>query len=124
MKNIKTKIALVLLWVAVLFNMLFADVFSVMVEFVQGGVIDIPGDVEIIMAIAGILTNIPILMVVLSWVLPYKTNRIVNIIASVLTIIYVVGGYAPLLHYYIIASVEVILLLVIIFTAKKWNEKR
>jgi len=123
MKNIKTKITLVLLWVAVLFNMLFADVFSVMVEFVKGGVIDIPGDVETLMAIAGILTNIPILMLVLSWVLSYKTNRIVNIVASVLTIIYVVGGYAPLLHYYIIASIEVILLLVIIFTAQKWKNR-
>jgi len=57
------------------------------------------------MAIAGILTNIPILMVVLSWVLSNKTNRIVNVFASVLTIIYVVGGYAPLLHYYVIANV-------------------
>lgn len=112
-KIMKTKITLVLLWVVVLFNMLFADIFSIMIQFVNGDVIDIPIDVTIAMAIAAIFTNIPILMILLTWVLPNRANKLANSIASILTIIYVVGGGVDLPHYYILGAIEVILLVVI-----------
>lgn len=111
----KTKITLVLLWVVVLFNMLFADIFSIMVQFVNGNVIDIPINITVVMAIAAIFTNIPILMVLLTWILPNRANKLANGIASILTIVYVVGGGVDLPHYYIIGAIEVILLLLIFF---------
>ena len=122
-KNMNIKITIVLLWITMLFNMLFADIFSIMVEIVEGGVVDIPGDVKTIMAIAAVVTNIPVLMIILTWVLPYKINRIANIIAAVFTIIYIIGGMAALPHYYIIAFIEIILLLVITFKVVKWKNE-
>lgn len=121
-KDFNFRITLALLWVTVLFNMLFADIFSIMVEFVEGGVIDIPGDVSNVMAIAAVVTNIPILMVILSWVLPYRANKIANIMAAMLTIVYVIGGGHLSLHYLVIAGIEVVLLLVVIVIVSRQRE--
>lgn len=115
------RILIVLLWVTVMFNMLFADVFSLIVEIVEGGVIDIPLDVTTMMGIAAVLTNIPILMIVLSWILPYKFNRWTNIIAAILTILYIIGGGALLPHYFIIGSIEIILLIIVIIICFRWK---
>ena len=43
-------------------------------------------------ALAAVFTNIPILMILLSRILLYKINRITNILAGILVIIYVIGG--------------------------------
>jgi len=115
------QLLLIVLWIAVLFNMIFADIFSIMVEFINGGVIDIPLDVLTMMGIAAIITNIPILMVVLTWVLPYKVNRWTNVIAAIITIIYVVGGGTLLPHYIIMAGIEIVLLIIVILVASQWE---
>ncbi len=122
MTKIATKTRLSILWIVVLINMIFADIFSIMIELVNKNTLNIPGDVKTVMAIAAIVTNIPILMIYLSRVLKYKVNRIANIAAAILTIIYVIGGgdFAP--HYVIIAMIEIVLLLVIIVHALKWDE--
>lgn len=121
--NTKTKLST--LWIVILINMLFADVFSIMVELVDGGTLDnIPGDVKTMMAVAAIVTNIPILMIYFSRSLPYKANRITNIIAGIFTIIYVVGGGSLLPHYFIIGGIEVVLLLVVIMNAWSWKENQ
>jgi hypothetical protein len=99
--------------------MLFADIFSIMVQFVNGNVIEIPIDITIAMTIAAIFTNIPIFMILLSWILPNKLNKRTNCIASVLTIIYVVGGGVNLPHYYIIAGIEIVLLITVFLIAIK-----
>jgi hypothetical protein len=81
----------------------------------------LPGDVITVMAIAAIVTNIPILMIYLARILPYKSNRWINIVAAIFTIIYVTGGGSITPHYIIIASIETILLLTIIVKAWKWK---
>jgi hypothetical protein len=110
------------LWIVVLINMIFADIFSIMVELVNKDTLHIPGDVKVIMAIAAIVTNIPILMIYFARVLPYKPNRWANIIAGILTIIYIVGGGDMAPHYIIIAAIEVICLLLIIVSSWKWKK--
>lgn len=118
--EIKTKLST--LWVVIMLNLIFADILSIMIELVNKNNIEIIGnDVATTMAIAAIITTIPISMIYLSRSLPYHINRIVNILAAFLTIIYVIGGgsFAP--HYIIIATIEVALLFVIIFKALKWN---
>jgi hypothetical protein len=110
------------LWIVVLINMLFADIYSIVVEFVDGGALDIPGDVKTIMAVAAIVTNIPIMMILLSRVLAYRANRIANIAAGIFTILYVVGGGSAMPHYIIVATIEVALLVAIIWNAWKWKE--
>jgi hypothetical protein len=119
--NMDIKVRLSILWILVMFNMIFADIFSIMVELVNKNTLQIPGDVKTVMAIAAIITNIPILMIFLSRILTPKINKITNIIAGILTLIYVIGGgdYAP--HYIIIASIETALLITIIIYSWKWK---
>lgn len=123
MKKIDIKVKLSTLWIVVLINMIFADIFSIMVELVNKDTLNIPGDVKTIMAIAAIVTNIPILMIYFSRILEYKANRIINIIAAILTIIYVIGGGDTAPHYLIIASIEVILLIMILVYSIKWKNE-
>jgi len=68
-----------------------------------------------------IIMEISIAMIVLSRVLKYRVNRWVNIIASVITIAFVVGPGASYPHYIFIATVEVFCLLLIIWNAWKWS---
>jgi hypothetical protein len=122
MKAIDIKVKLSTLWIVVMINMIFADIFSIMVELVNKNTLAIPGDVKVVMGIATIVTNIPILMIYFSRVLPYKWNRLSNIIAGFLTIIYIIGPGDTSLHYLIVASVEVIILLIIIVKSWKWKD--
>lgn len=123
MKTIDIKVKLSTLWIVVMMNMIFADIFTVFVELVNKNTLTaIPGDVKVIMAIAAVVTNIPILMIYFSRVLPYKWNRLSNIVAGIFTIIYIIGPGDTSLHYIICAGVEVIILLVIIVNSWKWKD--
>jgi hypothetical protein len=118
--DIKTKLST--LWILVMINMIFADILTITVELVYKNTMAIPGDVKVIMAIAAFVTNIPILMIYFSRVLPYKWNRLSNIIAGIFTIIYIVGPGDTSLHYVIIATIEVIILVIIVVNSWKWRE--
>ncbi len=102
-------------------NMVFADIYSVFVLLAEGTVPEIPGDVKTIMLIAVFITNVPILMILLSRVLPLATNRWFNIVAGLLTIIYVVGGGDSTPHYIAAAVIEVAILGYIIQSAWRWK---
>jgi hypothetical protein len=118
--NLKVKLST--LWIVIMFNMVFADIYSIIVELVNRNTLAIPGEVRTIMAIAAVVTNIPILMIYFSRTLKYKANRLANIIAAILTIIYVVGGGDMAPHYLISAAIEVLILIYIIIIALKWRE--
>ena len=122
--KLDTKTKLSLLWIVIMINMIYNDIFSIIVEMVNGNTLDIPGDVIVVMGIAAILTNIPIFMILLSRVLNYKVNRILNITAGFFTIIYIIGGGDTAPHYIIIASIETILAVIIIVTAWKWEKEQ
>ncbi len=122
MKKLDIKVKLSTMWIVVLINMIFADIFSIMVELVDKDTLNIPGDVKTIMAIAAIVTNIPILMIYFSRILEYKANRIINMIAAILTIIYVIGGGDTVPHYLIIASIEVVFLIMIFIYSLRWRK--
>lgn len=123
MNHLNPKIVIILLWIVVMFNMLFADVFSLIVELDSGGVMDIPINVKVAMGIAAILTNIPILMIALTWILPSKVNKWANIGAAIFTILYVIGGGVLLPHYIIIGTIEVTLMICIIILNFKSYQK-
>jgi len=118
------KIKLSTLWIVIMLNIIFADILSIMIELVSKNTLDIiGGDVTTTMAIAAIITNIPVLMIYLSRVLPYKANRISNIMAAFITMLYVIGGGSLTPHYIIIASIEILLLLLIVWNASKWHNQ-
>lgn len=105
-----------------MFFMIFADIFSIMVELELGNTIQIPLEVKSAMLIASFMVAIPTLMIIASWILPYKANRLTNIIAGVFTILFVVGGGSTMPHYLAIASFEVLLIIAIIAISLKWKE--
>ncbi|WP_139957919.1 DUF6326 family protein [Flavicella sediminum] len=118
--NVKTKLST--LWIVVLFNLILADILSVFIELVNKNTLDgILGEVTTTMAIAAVVINIPIAMIYFSRTLDFKLNRLLNLIAAVVTILFVVGGGSLLPHYIICASIEVLVLFVIMRTVWKWE---
>lgn len=118
---IDTKAKISTLWIVVTLNIVFADIYSIIVELTGGNILDIPGDAQMMMLIAVFLTNVSIMMIYLSRVLDIKINRRVNIGAATFTIVYIVGGSSLTPHYIAAASIEVALLLYIIWTVWKWE---
>jgi len=116
--NVKVKLST--LWIAIMMNMIFADILSIMVELVNKNTLQIPGNIETAMGVAAIFINIPILMIYFSRVLNYKINRTANIVASFITLVFIVGGGSTTPHYIICAGIETILLTIIVWTAWKW----
>lgn len=119
-----TKTKLSTLWIVVLFNIIFADI----IGFMNPGDLEkiIAGDVGIeitqqLLLVFAIIIEIPIAMIFLSRILRYQLNRIANIIAAIITIIFVIGGGDTYLSYIFFASVEVVCLLYIIVIAWKWK---
>lgn len=115
------KVILSTLWIFVMFNMVFADI----VGFLN------PGALEEMMAmkparglllVFSILLEVPIAMIVLSRLLKYRANRWANIIAGVITILWVIGGGNTSVSYIFFATIEVACLLLIIWYAWKWTE--
>jgi len=112
------------LWIVVMMSMIFADILGFMLPEVLNDIMTGNTPFKItqeIMLVFAILLEIPIAMIFLSRVLKYKANRWANIIASVITILFVIGGGSPYLHYYFFATIEVVCMLVIIWYSWKWN---
>lgn len=114
-----------LLWIVVMFNMVFADILGFIVPGALKGLVDgtLPGFeiTQLHLLIFAILLEIPIVMIFLSRVLKGKVNKWTNIIAALITILFIIGGGSPELHYIFFASVETLCMLFIIKLA--WNNK-
>ena len=123
MEDIKAKLST--LWIFLMFNMVFADIFSFMYPgFLQQIMIGDADGIQItpeFLLIAAMVTEISIVMVFLSRLLKHGVNRWFNIIGGVITILWVIGGGSNTLHYIFFASIEVVCALVIIWMAWKWK---
>jgi len=118
------------LWVFLSLNYIFCDLLSNMEMGVIRGLLD--GNIAGIpmtqgfLLLAGISLEIPFLMVVLSAVLPYKTNRIINIGAAVLMIMYQLASFAVgseiTLHYMFFSGVEILGNAVVLVIALRWQQ--
>lgn len=115
------------LWIVVILNMIFADILSLyypgfLTEFTTTGMAEgitiTPG----MLLVAAVFIEIAIVMIYFSRALRRRTSRIANLIAVVITILFVVGGGSLKLHYIVFASVEVIALLYIAYLAWTWPE--
>lgn len=121
----KTQSLLSILWVFVIFNILAADILSFMYPgFLKEVMTGYAGQVQItpgFLLIAAVFLEIPIAMIVLSRILPDKTNRWANILAAIITILFVVGGGSSYPHYIFFEIIEIITMLIIIKIAWKIN---
>ena len=109
------------LWIVVMINVAMADIFGFMLDQMAGGPPPEFQPGQGTMLVFAIIMEIPILMIFLSRVLKYKANRWANIIASVITILFVILGGSAELHYYFFAAVEIVCMLLIIWDAWKWE---
>lgn len=124
----ETRARLSTLWIFVMLNMIFADIFSfmnpgVLKQLMTGYAEQIQITPEFLLA-AAILTEIPIAMVLLSRVLEQRPNRIANIIVAVITIVYVIGGGSMTPTYIFFATIEVVGMLCIIWLAWRWRNPK
>jgi len=118
--GIDIKVKLSMLWIFVLFNMIYADIISLMdagspIRRVMGGAPMPPGGL-----LAGaVLMETSIAMVLLSRLLKRKANRWANIIVGVINIVAVIaGGQHP--YYILFATIEVVCMSLIVWYAWKW----
>jgi hypothetical protein len=125
-KKFDTKTLLSTLWTVVMINMAYADILSLHIpgtlDEVAKTSVSTGTPIPQLMLGGAIMLEIPIVMIFLSRVLKYKVNRWANIIASVITIAYVIGGGILFPHYIFIATVEVVCMLLIVWFAWKWTK--
>jgi Sec-independent protein secretion pathway component TatC len=121
------KVKLSTLWIFVLFNMVFADIVGFMnpgaLEKIMTGVVGIE-ITQGLLLVFSILLEIPIAMILLSRVLRYRANRLANIAAGVITILFVIGGGSTYLSYLFFATIEVVCMLLIIWYAWNWPQQQ
>jgi len=119
------KVALSSLWVFVMFCIAYADI----IGFIEPGTLEkiINGDTGFVLTPALILVfslfqAIPIVMILLSRWFRRDVNRWLNIVASVLTLLYVLGGGNwESVSYPVFAALEIIAMLGIIWLAWTWR---
>lgn len=125
MKKITVKERLSTLWIVVMFTMGFADILTFVLPEALNDMVSGTTEVKItqgLLLIMAVLVQIPIVMIYLSRILERRINRMLNIVASVITILFVVGGGSLYLHYIFFATVEVICMIMIIVYSIKWKE--
>jgi hypothetical protein len=123
------KVKFSFLWLFVLLNFMYADIFtlmdsSVLKELVTGTVAGLELTEGFLFA-AGVLMEIAIAMVVLPLVLDYKWNRWANIIAGIIHAAVLVASLfvgTTTIYYAFFATIEVATLLLIVWTAWNWRK--
>ena len=109
-----------------MFNMLFADVLTLYIPENLEEIMTRSTSVQItegLMLMMAIIIEIPIVMIFLSRILKYRANRWANIIASAITIVFVIGGGSLVLHYIFFATIEVACMSIIVWYAWKWPKQ-
>jgi hypothetical protein len=123
MEEMKAKLST--LWIVVMFALLTADVLAAYIPGASEEMAAFAGEtpIPLLMLVAAILNAIPIVMIYLARVLRQRANRWANIIAAVITIVYVIGGGSMYPHYIFLAAIEVVSLLLIIWYAWRWSSQ-
>jgi hypothetical protein len=124
------KAVLSTLWIFLVANYLYCDVFSHMdpaalKELITGTIGSIPVTQGFLLT-AAIMMEIPIAMIVLSRVLKYRANRWANILAGAIMAVIQVGtmgmGTPPTLHYLFYSAMEIACNLFIVWYAWTWRK--
>jgi hypothetical protein len=122
-----TRTVLSTLWIFVLLNLFAKDIHELgrpgMLQQIMDGIVDGVTITEELMLLGGVMFEIPILMVLLSQILPYKINRRANISAGVLTIIIeIYSNLNPDLDNVFFLVIKLVALLNVIWIAWNWKD--
>lgn len=134
MMTISTKSLFSILWIFVLLNLLFHDLYGIYESNILNDEVinNVAGRfslVEVAKAryLFGVIAiEIPIFMVVLSQALKYAINRLANIMAGVTTIFFIINCPEVAKNYddIFFTIIEIISLLIITIIASTWSERR
>ena len=128
-RNERLPMLLSKVWIFLSLNYILCDLLSNMEMSVirglfEGNIAGIPMT-QAFLLLAGVSIEIPILMSVLAAFLPYKANRIVNISAGILMIIYQFGSFFMgsdiTIHYMFFSVVEILGNALIVVLACRWK---
>ena len=112
------------LWIFVVCNIIVADIVGFLnpgaLETIMTGSTGFEITQELILVFA-VLLQVPIAMILLSRVLPDRANRWANVIASIITMLFVIGGGNTSLSYIFFATIEVAAMIFIIWYAWTWR---
>ncbi|MBU1049003.1 hypothetical protein KKG90_03150 [Candidatus Bipolaricaulota bacterium] len=117
--KLATGTKLSLLWIVVMFNMAFADIFTFMIELTSGvttSEVQVP---QVSMLLFAILVEVPIVMIFLSRVLKARANQWTNTIAAIMTTAFIIAGAAYSLPYAFFAAMEIVAMSFIVWTVWK-----
>jgi hypothetical protein len=114
------------LWIVIMINMGFADILSFMypgfLAQITTGTVDGVTITPMFLLVAAVFLEVGIAMIYLSRALARPMARVLNLIAVVLTIAFVIGGGALTIHYIFFATVEVLCMIYIAVLAWRWRE--
>ena len=126
-KKIDTKVLLSTLWIVVMLNMLKADILSLNIpgaaEEVAKTAASAGASIPQLRLVGAVIGQLGIAMIILSRVLEYGINRWSNIVVAVATMAYIWGGMASYPHYIVIAIIESLCLLLIVWFAWTWRHE-
>jgi len=127
--KINVKIKLSALWITLMFCYSYADVLGFyspgnLAEILSGEIAGVPLTQEMLFAMA-IMMALPILMVILSLILMPKVNRALNIIIGIFQIVILFATFLNTItaYYVVLAGIEFVCLVLVIWFAFKWPAK-
>ena len=117
------------LWIFVTLNYIFCDVFTLfhsesLKQLMTGEMGGMEINQEFLLGFS-LLMELPMVMIVLSRILSYRSNRMANIVvASIMTIVQSATLFTAdnTLHYIFFSTIEISTTGFILYTAWQWNE--
>ncbi len=125
-----TKDKLFTLWIFVTVNYIFCDIFTLFysenLKQLMSGAMGGMDITETFLFAFAVIMELPMLMIVLSRLLPYKFNRIANIAVGIfMTLVQTATLFGDnMLHYVFFSIIEITTTIIIVWIAIRWkNEK-
>ena len=125
------KTLLSILWLVLTANFMFCDIFTLMhsadLQNLLKGRIDGMEITQSFLLSFAVVMEIPILLILLSRILPYRPNRIIQIIAGLLLIIVQSWSLTVdkiTLHYWFFSLIEILILVIIVWQAAIWQKQQ
>ena len=126
---ITTKDKLFTLWIFVTVNYIFCDIFSLFysenLKQIMSGAMGGMDITETFLFAFSVIMELPMLMIVLSRLLPYKFNRLANIAVGIfMTLIQTWSLFGDnMLHYVFFSIIEIATTIIIVWIAIRWKNE-
>ena len=124
-----TKEKLFTLWIFVTVNYIFCDIFTLFysenLKQLMSGAMGGMDITETFLFAFAVIMELPMLMIVLSRLLPYKFNRIANIAVGIfMTLVQTATLFGDnMLHYVFFSIIEITTTIIIVWIAIRWKNE-